>query len=243
MTTPTTRLDTIDFGKFGKVNFLTWVHEHTPSYLISKPDEFERFIPPGSFAVDIGSYTGDTTIPMALCAGTTGKVVAFEPSPVSYGLLRENIKLSGLPIDAHNCAVTNQPGESVFHFVDDRFINGGFSTKIACGPEACHNHVAHTVKTVTLREFLQVHYGDWLPKFSFLKIDTEGYDKEILKANVNLIMKYRPVIQVEAYPFLNFDERQDLIDSIKRMDYHYTCPEHWFFHELPYVYNIICLPN
>lgn len=243
MQTPKTQLDHFDFGRFGSVDFITWLHEHTKNYGLGNPGEFVNHIPPGSFAVDIGAYTGDTTIPMALCVGPTGKVVGFEPGPVSFELFKQNAALSKLPVDAYNYAITDTGGDCVFHYVDDRYVNGGYSAKIACGPEKCHNHIEHTVKSVKLTEFLREHYAEWLPKWSFLKIDTEGYDKDILHANVELLREFKPVIQVEVYPFLDFDERQSLIDGIRAVGCRYTCPEHFFFHEFPSVYNVICVPN
>jgi FkbM family methyltransferase len=50
-------------------------------------DFYQRFLTKGAVAIDIGAHTGDTTVPMALAAGNTGLVLAFEPNQYVYKIL------------------------------------------------------------------------------------------------------------------------------------------------------------
>ncbi|MEM2211633.1 MAG: FkbM family methyltransferase [Nitrososphaerales archaeon] len=55
-------------------------------------NKFERFfkINKGDIALDIGACIGDTTIPMAIKTGLTGKVIAVEPHPINVKYLKFN---------------------------------------------------------------------------------------------------------------------------------------------------------
>jgi len=48
----------------------------------------------GDLAVDIGANIGDTTVPMALVAGSEGMVLGFECNPVIFEILAVNEKLN-----------------------------------------------------------------------------------------------------------------------------------------------------
>ena len=244
MTNYPTRVDTIDLRQWGTIQFKQWLHNGPLAFSEDGVTRLSKFIPPGSLAIDIGAYTGDTAIPMALCVGDKGKVVAFEPGPASWEFLQDNVKLNPrLRISAHHLAITSEPGEYTFHYVDQGFINGGLSTAISAGPDGCGNSYKAKVQGVNLTQFLKDCYGDWIDKLRYVKIDTEGYDKEILKANGAFFMQYRPVIEVEVYPFLNDVERTDLMESIVELSYHWEVPNSQFWLPAPAVVNVLCFPN
>lgn len=55
---------------------------------------FEQFfsIQKGDTALDVGACIGDTTIPMAIKVGATGRVIAVEPNSDNLFYLRENVR-------------------------------------------------------------------------------------------------------------------------------------------------------
>ena len=78
MTQYPTRIDSFDLGRWGHIKFMQWMFGNGPlGFYEQTVTDYASYIPPGSFAIDIGAYTGDTAIPMALAAGPTGKVLAF----------------------------------------------------------------------------------------------------------------------------------------------------------------------
>ena len=239
-----TRIDTFDLRQWGTLRFKQWLFNDTP--ICFTPDtvtRVARFIPPGAFAIDIGAYTGDTALPMALAAGPTGRVLAFEPGPAAFPLLAENVALNALPqLSIYNAAITATPGRFTFHYVNDGYINGGWSAALDAGPAGCGNPCACEVEGIVLTDRLERHYAAWLPRLSYVKIDTEGYDKEILKANRALFMRYRPVIEVEVYPFLSDAERADLKAAIRSLSYRWEGDESLFHAPPPAVINILCHP-
>jgi hypothetical protein len=75
---------------------------------------YDRFLPEGvedKTIVDIGAYIGDTAIYFALLGAK--RVIAFEPYPLLYRILLENINLNNLgdQIKAKNVAVWGGFGE------------------------------------------------------------------------------------------------------------------------------------
>jgi FkbM family methyltransferase len=56
---------------------------------------FEDSIPRGGAVVDGGAYTGLHTLVAARCVGPRGKVLSFEPNPVTYRALRRNVRENG----------------------------------------------------------------------------------------------------------------------------------------------------
>ena len=205
----------------GKIEFAQWLHPGEQPVVIdqSSVDFYKLFIKHGDLVLDIGTHAGDTTVPMALAAGKSGLVLGFEPNPHVYHVLYANSKLNKAKtnIIPLNFAVTAQDGEFTFASGDASFNNGGimgFSSNIQK-----NNRFTFKVVGKNLELFLNSNYAEWLPKLAMIKIDAEGYDKEILKTIPNIISKFKPVIITECFKHLTTQERDELFDSIANHGY------------------------
>ncbi len=205
----------------GTVQFGNWMNPLLGEKVITQGevDFFKRFIPKGSLAIDIGGNTGDTTVPMALAAGKEGLVLGFDPNPHVFKVLENN---AGLNKDKTNIvalpyAISDEDGEFYYGSSEASYSNGGISN------EADKKHgnftLAQKVKGVNLQQYLEKNYASWLDKLSFIKIDTEGYDKEIVKSIAGLIVKCKPVIISEVFMQLTKEERNELYDVIADKGY------------------------
>lgn len=205
----------------GTVQFGNWMNPLMAEKVINQGevDFFKRFIPKGSLAIDIGGNIGDTTVPMGLAAGKEGLVLGFDPNPHVFKVLENN---AGLNKDKTNIvalpyAISDEDGEFYYGSSEASMSNGGIST------EADKRHGNFTlptkVKGVNLLQYLEKNYAAWLDKLSFIKIDTEGYDKEIVKSIAGLIVKYKPVIISEVFVHLTQEERNELYDVIADKGY------------------------
>ena len=213
----------VDFGlvKDGRIEFAQWLHPGEQPVVINQElvDFYKQFIKPGDLVLDIGTHAGDTTVPMGLAAGKGGLVLGFEPNPHVYHVLEANTKLNTdktniIPL---NFAVTSQDGEFTFASGDASFNNGGimgFSSNIRK-----NNRFTFKVTGKNLENYLNNNFAEWLPKLSMIKIDAEGYDKEILKTIPSIISKYKPVIITECFKHLTTQERVELYDSIAQHGY------------------------
>jgi tRNA A58 N-methylase Trm61 len=80
----------------------------------------QHFITPDSVVVDIGAHIGTLAIPLARLAG---KVIAFEPTPTTFALLKKNIEANNLAIDARNKGLGEISGAASLVF--ERSENAG----------------------------------------------------------------------------------------------------------------------
>lgn len=197
-----TRLDTFDLGKWGTCQFLNWEHpnEGKKEFTEKQIDWLAQFIQPGESCVDIGAYTGDTALPMAVAAGATSEVIAYEPNPVTHEILIENAKLNPqfARIKCRKCAISSIGGTAVFKY-DPTGMNGG-QYAMECEPM--------TVKTERLDRCV------FRRRLAFCKIDCEGQDGEILWDNMKLFRGNKTVVQIERYTHLTSDQAIDLWRAI-----------------------------
>lgn len=112
---------------------------------------------------------------------------SFEPVPATYARLVKNTR--NLPkVTAHNWALGSTEGTA-------RMAMAGFSTDNTI--RAATDEVAETDVEVTLRRGDKVLAALGIDRVSFLKIDTEGHDLEVLAGFGDALSKI-DFVQVEA---------------------------------------------
>lgn len=215
------KIDTFDLKGIGAVQFANWENPLIrPVQLDLKMIAFfKQFIKEGDMAIDIGANIGDTTVPIALCTAKTGLTIGFDPNPYVYKILEVNASLNEDKTNIHPAPFAISSEEQEFYFISSEasFGNGGISTT----KDSKHGKFIYRnkIKGVNLKKFLEEKYENWLPKFSFIKIDTEGYDKEILKSIPDVISKYKPTIIAESFGKSTNAEKIELYDIIKKFGY------------------------
>lgn len=205
----------------GEVEFANWNNPLVvPKTLMqSKVNFFKKFISKGDLCIDIGANIGEQAISIALAAGKEGLVVAFDPNPHAFEILELNSKLNKdkTNIVPFPFAITEQEGEFYYNSDEASFANGGISKNLS----GYHGHhmLKSKVKGINLEEFFKSNYGDWLSKLSFIKVDVEGYDKEIIRSISPIIQKYKPVIIAECFAKSTAAERIELYETVKGNGY------------------------
>jgi FkbM family methyltransferase len=146
---------------------------------------------PGGAAVDVGAHAGLYTTALARAVGSDGTVFAFEPSNLNVARLRGNLERSGLTNVVIYCAaaaardqpvllrLANDPAySSTSKVFEDRSL--GESTVV---PGVCLDSA-------------------WLnagrPRISFVKIDVEGAELDVLAGAESLLGECRPSVLIEA---------------------------------------------
>ena len=182
-------------------------------------DFFKKFIKKGDLVIDIGANVGDTTVLMALAAGNTGITIGFEPNPYVFKILEKNASLNKgkqniVPLPY---AITVKEEEFYYISSEASFGNGGIS------PTKNSKHgkfiFPDKIKGINLEELLEMKYKDKLNNLSFIKVDTEGYDKEIIKSISGLIDKYKPAIVAESFKYSTDEEKAELFNVINQHEY------------------------
>jgi len=187
-------------------------------------DKFSEVIPKGCIVLDIGAHVGGFSLLFGSCVGKNGKVLAFEPNPKTFESLQQKAKDNPLfNIIPYNYACTKEKGKFTFNYSDPSFgtgMNGGFFDSLKLGDQIKQFH-GHQIEVngVNILEFLNENHSNELDKIKFIKTDTEGFDKEVLKTLSPLIKKNRPVLMVEAFVNLTEEEMEDYYNTLKSFDY------------------------
>ena len=205
----------------GTVEYAQWLHPFEgPKEITSSNINFYRKLArPGSMIIDIGAHTGDTTVPMALAVGKAGVVLALEPNKYVYKILEKNSSLNRehtniVPV----CfAATSEDGDFVFNYSDASFNNGGFLSEIHVKNH--HHNYTLNVSGKNLQNYLFKNFPNELERLELIKVDAEGYDKEILKTIPEILNRYKPNLMVECYKRLDQNERLELFDIIDSHGY------------------------
>jgi FkbM family methyltransferase len=172
---------------------------------------WETLIKEGSIAIDIGASMLDTTFQMAALVGH-GKVLAFEPCLNLQEIIQ--LQLASNPafnIEFFNKAVMNEDKEYEFLY-DPTETNGGPTLNTSRHPSIYPTKVK--VQGVRLQNILESR-GIQPKDISFIKVDTEGYDCQVLRSFAEIIKEGRPVIQVENFP----DTKGEIVQFAQDFNY------------------------
>jgi FkbM family methyltransferase len=162
---------------------------------VSEPEIFpfyDAYLRPGMVCLDVGANIGFHTLYMAMLAGMTGAVVAFEPEPENYRRLRDHV--AGNAVKQVRC-VNRAVGSSLMDVYVNRIPDDTARSYVSeCAPSNMLS--ASAVRQVTLDRVCEVFK---LERVDFLKIDAEGFEAAILHgAGKSLQQGVFKVIQIEV---------------------------------------------
>jgi FkbM family methyltransferase len=210
-----------DFPVDGPVDYAQWLHPGETKKVLtqSSVDELRRFLKTGDVAIDIGAHTGDTSIPMALAVKKSGCVLALEPNPFVFDVLKKNCELNPektniIPL---KFAATPGDGNFVFEYSDSGFCNGGLHEGIS---KWIHGH-AFQLQVVgkNLRNFLQKEHPSLIPRIRYIKVDAEGYDFTILQSLRSLLSECRPFVKAEVFKRTRSELRIKMYQLLRNLEY------------------------
>ncbi len=159
-------------------------------------DEYNarKFLKEGSVVIDAGANIGTFSI-YAHILTKGGTIFSFEPVKNVYQtLIKNTAPYKG--IQTYNQALGASEGTSTIHTsteyqginaLDDSYL-AEFNKNLFNGSE--------TVSVTTIDSFVTSKH---IPRIDFIKIDTEGYEKQILEGARKTIERDRPVIAMSAY--------------------------------------------
>lgn len=128
----------------------------------------------GDLVVDVGANLGQMTGLLALRAGPTGRVLAFEPHPGVFAELAANVDLAtrsprAAPIEIFRKALAALPGEAWLDPGADFATNHGLSS-LASAPGT-----GIAIEALTLDAVLEERSA------TVVKIDVEGHELDVLR--------------------------------------------------------------
>ncbi|MCH8187818.1 MAG: FAD-dependent thymidylate synthase [Proteobacteria bacterium] len=152
---------------------------------------------------------------MALAAGTDGCCIALEPNPYVFKVMEINAGLNRdkTNIVALGCAATDSDGTFTFQYSDAAFCNGGYLSKIESKRHG--NRFELEVQGRNLEALLRRDYAERLDRLSYVKIDTEGYDRHVIQSLMDVLFEFRPVVRTEVFKNLTLEERRGLFGLLR----------------------------
>ncbi len=176
-----------------------------------------RHIKPGAVCFDVGANVGVYALQFARWTGPEGRVVAFEPNPVSARILSKHVLMNDFEdrVRVVEAAVADRPGVMTFHMSDA----DGMSRLGTPNPEIVKRTRPISVQATTLDDFCAEHAlaPDWL------LIDVEGFEFAVLAGARETIAErgHDLHIIVEMHPNAwhaagwSRDSAQELLDELQ----------------------------
>jgi len=194
-------LGSVDVGDLAlNLNQYTWPRDG-PMWEKKAVEHFFSFVPKDEKVcmIDVGAQSGLYTLFAKHFPNM--HVHAFEPFPDSMKALKENIELNGITnVTTYDMAISDKCGETVLNTSKS---HNGLHT-LGSNPLRFNDVVPISVKTTTI-DSLNI-------PVNLLKIDTEGWEYNVLKGAENTLRTYKPMIQME------WNETNMMQCSVKPMD-------------------------
>jgi FkbM family methyltransferase len=177
------------------------------------------FLKDDSVVIDAGANMGIFSI-FAASLAPRGKIYAFEPVRGTFKSLVKNIQ------EYSNVALINKGlGDRTAR---KKILNLGVGDEGSVMEDSPfyknskdRKGILEDVEVTTIDDFVKENN---LPRVDFIKIDTEGYEANILRGAAETIKKFKPVIAMSAYH--NPGDKKDLPRIVQSLVPEYVCELH-----------------
>ena len=190
---------------------------------IKRSDEQEinlvkKFIKSGTDSIDVGVYRGVYSYEMSKYSE---KVHSFEPNPIIFKYINKNLKKFIKNIHLYNFALSNQ-NKTMNLKIPIRNSNSNkeiFEEYYEMGKATIHNennfenYENFEIQTKTIDEL------SFDNKISFIKIDVEGHELEVIEGAKNTIKRDKPILLVEIEKQYTKKEVAESINFINSLGY------------------------
>lgn len=124
-----------------------------------------------SIVVDVGAHIGSFSI---MAARSAYKVLAFEPEPNNYRMLKKNMELNHL----ENMSIFEMAVSGISGYQDIYTYQGGSSADYSLYKMGITNIKTGRIPTISVEDIIR---REDLPRIDFLKLDCEGAEHDILR--------------------------------------------------------------
>ena len=157
-----------------------------------------EFLKPESIILDCGANIGVFSL-WAHYLSPKGKIYSFEPTKSTFEILKKNIKENNLEefIYPFNLALGDK-NQKTSILISQHALGGGniIVNSDFMNFSPLKYELKQPVYMTTIDDFVKENK---LERVDFIKIDAEGYEKQIIKGAKETIKKFCPVIACSAY--------------------------------------------
>ena len=126
--------------------------------------------------IDVGANIGYYSLIAARKVSESGKVVAFEPEPTNYEILKENILMNKITNIICEQQALGEKTEQKELFIDSKNSGGHHLYNLNNGSKSV------LVKTITLEDYIKKNPM----KVDFIKMDIQGYEPCALRGMIKV---------------------------------------------------------
>jgi FkbM family methyltransferase len=170
-----------------------WSRYYESNYESANYQFLRQELKRGDHVIDIGAHLGLFSASSSQLVGHEGKVICFEPTPGTYKVLRETLRLNHcanvVPVQA---AVSDKVGTATFYVSHTGGCNSNSLVKRDSGDQL----LGYEVPLVTIDNVVSEHSIN--PKL--IKIDAEGAEMDVLKGGVRTFRQHKPVLILGLHP-------------------------------------------
>ena len=178
-------------SKFARIRFLQkfilFTYGGYKSFEATPMSSVREYVPAGTTVIDVGAHFGYFTTRLSRLVGANGEVIALEPNSASCRLLHDRIARARLKnVRILSCAAWSSS-------TDVQLLIGGpleATSRVALDPETD----GMKVQGRTLDSIVREHAAR---RVSFIKIDVEGAEVEVLRGAVETLQRHRPTVLCE----------------------------------------------
>jgi FkbM family methyltransferase len=148
----------------------------------------------GNVVLDLGCYSGLTSIAFSRRVGPSGKVIALEPDPSSFSAAQNNIARHRLLSKIDNIVLMNNAAGSsrgVISFASDGTMGAANASVVGS-----YRGDAIQVNCLGLQDIVDACS---LERIDLVKIDIEGAELDVLAGAASFFERFRPTLIVEPH--------------------------------------------
>jgi len=151
-----------------------------------------RLIGSGDVVFDIGAHVGEFSVLASRLAAPNGSVIAFEPVPETYWLLRETLVLNRCehvtPVQKAICDAVTTAQMNLFQKQYSSWNTMGKPLMPTPGGNYIEPSQTITVSTETIDNYCATHE---IAHINFLKVDVEGFEKSVFAGAKHMLCEQR----------------------------------------------------
>lgn len=150
-----------------------------------------QYLRHGDTAMDIGANIGLFAVVMGRTIGQRGEVIAFDPVPTNIVRLKSNLNRNGISAEAvYELALGSSNGQMELKMSDD--------TAYASMHKVEYGFGNGKVIQVNVKRLDDIWNERGRPMISFIKMDVEGAEVEVIKGAGEMLAQCHPTMLIEA---------------------------------------------
>jgi len=184
------------------------IHEPLTTSLIIKK------LTKGMHCIDIGSNIGYYAILESSKIGNNGMVWSVEPSPQNFETLSKNIILNQRKnIKCYNIAIGSGNGK-----ID--FLISKKSNWSKIKNESDHIENGDKIIQVDIMTLDSFSEKNEIEKVDLLRMDVEGYERNIIEGSMNFLEKFKPILMIEVHKMIiGNNGTNEFLEKLQLMNY------------------------